>query len=110
MVGDRGSVYSFFETVDTWRKWNGLQEANATTRQLLDRDRSDGSVIIEHSWDTSNNSSAVIALEMKGAGHTEPSRVAKINRLLTRIQGKQNRDIEMADIVWEFFSRHTRDR
>jgi len=110
MAADRGAVYSFGETVDIWRKWNGLENVKAETRQLLDRDRSDGSMIIEHSWATPSNSSVVIALEMKGAGHTEPSRVAKINRLLARIQGSQNRDVEMADTVWEFFSRHTSAR
>lgn len=106
MAGKRGVVCSARETVEQWRNWSGLGDARQKTRQLPDRDRSDNSVIIEHSW-TRSNGAAVVAYEMKGAGHTEPSRAARLGRLQMMVQGNQNRDIEMAQTIWDFFKEHT---
>ena len=107
MAGERGNVYSFRESTAMWRRFNKLEDAKGVVKNLPDIDLTDRSTLIEYSWTDLSGSAAVIAIEMHGAGHTEPSRAAKINRILARVQGNQNRDIEMADTVWAFFKQHT---
>lgn len=38
---------------------------------------------------------------LDGAGHTVPSRTVQIAP--NRLTGKQNRDVEFAEIAWDFF-------
>ncbi len=104
MANGRGEVMSAQETVDTWVEWNGLGDVPVQTIELPDLDPDDHSRIIQRTRERSGGGAAVVALEMRGAGHTEPSRSEKLGRLLRGIQGEQNRDIEMAEVIWAFFS------
>ena len=45
---------------------------------------------------------------MDGAGHTEPSISEQYSGIYEAIVGIQNHDIEMAEIVWEFFKDKSR--
>jgi polyhydroxybutyrate depolymerase len=108
MKGGRGEVLSARETIDTWVKWNNLESVPEKSSQVEDINKSDGSSIVKHTIESSPDGNAVIVYEVQGGGHTEPSRVAKMNRLLQAIQGNQNNDIEMADTVWEFFKTRSR--
>jgi len=109
MTHDRGVVYSARETVDLWRQWNGVQNVPEKTTRLPDLDKSDHSVMVMRTWADAAGRNVVVAYEMRGAGHAEPSRKAKMGRLLTRVQGNQNHDVEMADAVWDFFKDHSRN-
>lgn len=103
MAGGRGEVLSARATMDTWIRWNGLEGAPETETWLPDEDPSDGSRALVRARELSPGGIAVVAYELQGAGHTEPSRTEKLGRLLQRVQGKQNRDIEMAEVIWSFF-------
>ena len=108
MAGDRGEVMSARETAQRWTRWNKLVDVPETMVALPDTSTEDDSTIISHVREPKPGGNAVIRYEMRGAGHTEPSRKAEMGRLLKRIQGKQNRDIEMAEAVWEFFEPRSR--
>lgn len=108
MAGGRGHVLSARETVATWVDWNQLGGTTETTFELPDLATSDDSTITVIERDTGSGGSAVIAYEVRGGGHTEPSRSAKLGRLLKRIQGNQNHDIESAEAIWAFFKTRSR--
>ena len=108
MPKGRGEVYSARETAQIWAKWNGLDNVREKTVGVQDRTSSDNSKIVIHTREASTSGNAVIAYEIQGAGHTEPSRDAKMNRLLKRVQGNQNNDIEMAVTIWDFFKTRSR--
>lgn len=40
-----------------------------------------------------------------GGGHSEPSLVERYSRIYQRVVGRQNHDVEMAEVVWQFFRR-----
>ncbi len=103
MAGGRGEVLSARATMDTWIRWNGLDDTPETETLLPDQDTRDGSRVLVHARELSPGGVAVVAYELQGAGHTEPSRSQKLGRLLQGIQGKQNHDIEMAEVIWGFF-------
>lgn len=108
MAGGRGEVFSARETTMAWATWNGLENVKETTIELADKNSADGSTVVAHIRETSPAGPAVIAYEMRGAGHTEPSKVAQMGRLLRRIQGNRNQDIEMAETIWAFFKTRSR--
>lgn len=108
MAGGRGEVLSARETVNTWVKWNNLESVPETTTEVEDISKSDNSTILIRSREESPSGNAVIAYEVVGGGHTEPSQTAGMNKLLKIAQGNQNNDIEMADTIWEFFKTRSR--
>lgn len=108
MAGGRGEVLSARDTADMWVMWNNLDNLPAKTINVRDEISGDNSRIIKHVRERSPEGMAVIAFEIQGAGHTEPSRAAKLNRILKRVQGNQNNDIEMAETIWEFFKHRSR--
>ena len=108
MKGGRGEMLSARETMNTWVNWNHLENVPEKVSEVPDLDKSDNSRIVKRTREESPGGNAVIAFEVQGAGHTEPSRSAKMTRLLQAVQGKQNNDVEMADVLWEFFKTRTR--
>ena len=108
MAGERGTVLSARETAHAWIRWNQLEDVPERVYAVPDQDASDGSTIRVRMRERSPGGVAVVAYAMHGAGHAEPSRNAKMGRLPRRIQGNRNRDIEMAEVVWEFFKTRTR--
>ncbi|MDO8861547.1 PHB depolymerase family esterase [Haliea sp. E1-2-M8] len=108
MKGGRGDVLSARETANTWVKWNKLESAPERTSEVEDKNKSDDSRIVKRIREGSPAGNAVIAYEVQGAGHTEPSRAAKMSGVLQAAQGNQNNDIEMAETIWEFFRTRSR--
>ena len=108
VASGRGEVLSARETVNTWIQWNGLETVPENTIRVEDITPADRSRITARVREASVSGIAVIAYEMRGAGHTEPSRVAKMSRLLKRVQGNQNQDVEMAEVIWDFFKTRSR--
>jgi polyhydroxybutyrate depolymerase len=93
----RGEVRSAEETVQFWLKANGLSQAQPTINEI-DPAKKDGGAAIERKY--SDGKSVVISWLLNGAGHATPSKaVTKGNRL----SGKQNHDIEFAEVSWNFF-------
>jgi polyhydroxybutyrate depolymerase len=94
---NRGRVISADDTRDRWLAINGVS-AVEPQESIIDRDLFDagaahlsvfGGAAPVHWW------------RLEGAGHTSPSRLVAIEP--TRFAGVQNRDIEFAEVAWEFF-------
>ena len=88
----RGSVIGAERSVALWRRVD-----DAERREMSDRRGA-----VERSvW---RGPRASVALDrVEGGGHSEPSRVERYSKLVTRLLGEQNGDIETADEVWAFF-------
>lgn len=108
MTGGRGQVLSARETVNTWVRWNNLESVTEQTVDMPDENRRDKSVIVRRTREHASDGIAVVAYEIQGGGHTEPSRSTRLGRLQQRIQGNQNGDIEMAETIWDFFEGRAR--
>lgn len=99
----RGSVLSTQESVEVWRRLAGARGA-VELYSFPDRDTKDESRVERAS--TAN----VVLYRIVGGGHTEPSIRERYPRLIQRLLGPQNGDIEMADEVWRFFSARANGR
>jgi polyhydroxybutyrate depolymerase len=109
---DRGEVLSISDTIQFWLKANRLENINPITR-VVDESKEDGGSAVESTYtrlsgvmDSSNinldafRGAKVVAWTLNGAGHPPPSKsLDKGNRIV----GKQNRDIEFAEVAWAFF-------
>ncbi|MFZ9520044.1 MAG: alpha/beta hydrolase family esterase [Silvanigrellaceae bacterium] len=105
----RGEVLSSKATVEFWLKTNHLENSYPKTR-TLDEVENDGGSAIESVYEkvkikqsevsVSERPLKVVSWTLNGAGHPPPSRVVdKGNRFV----GTQNREIEFAEIAWNFF-------
>lgn len=95
----RGRVVSAEETRDRWLAINGLSEV-VPVESIVEIDESDGGAAHRFVFD------GVAPLEwwrLDGGGHASPSRSVFVES--NRAAGVQNRDVEFARVVWEFFER-----
>ncbi len=99
----RGETMSVMDTVNYWVKVNHA-ESSAKIEKLPDVDPDDKSRVVVHHYAAKPNGAPVVLYEVQGGGHTEPSTSIAYSRILSFIVGNQNRDIEMADKLWEFFA------
>ena len=104
----RGTVLSTANTVKFWVNQNAATAA-PVNRDLPDIDTNDHSTVHVSHYAGVGDSSEVVLYEVRGGGHTEPSLIERYGILYRRILGPQNGDIEMAEEVWRFFSRHHRE-
>ncbi|HEY5603050.1 MAG TPA: hypothetical protein VIM41_08090 [Gammaproteobacteria bacterium] len=74
--------------------------------ELPDVDKSDNSSVKVRKYTGGKNNTEVIVYDVNGGGHTEPSLTEHYGRVYKLIAGPQNKDMEMAEEVWKFFSRH----
>ena len=102
MAFDRGEVISAEAMIREWRARNGISDP-PTLDTLPDLDTNDGSRIIRHRHTGGLGGREVILYEMVGAGHVLPSRVERYGALATAFTGRQNGDIELAEVVWAVF-------
>jgi len=101
----RGTVLSTADTVKYWLARDGITTEPAVT-DMSDTDAHDGSTVHIERYTGGKSDSEVVLYEVRGGGHTEPSRSERYGLLYRLIVGRQNGDIEMADEVWKFFSAH----
>jgi len=97
----RGTALSTPLSVDYWRAINGLPDT-PTVYNFPDRYKRDKSTVTRLTYCAPKHFPVVLYRVERG-GHTEPSLQEHYRRLYKRIVGPQNRDIEMADEVWQFF-------
>ena len=93
---ERGEVLSSDATVDLWRRRNGCTAS--LERAVLDP-VDDGMDVHLTRW-ADCNGSPVVLVRISGGGHTWPS---GRQYLPTALIGPVNRDVDGADIAWEFF-------
>ena len=103
----RGVALSAQDTIQYWLKVDHI-EAQPLVHMFPDRDHRDDSTVTRYTYQNAQAGPQVVLYQVKGGGHTEPSRVEKYRWLYKLIVGKQNHDIEMADEVWAFFKNKKR--
>jgi len=93
----RGVVESAQQTAEYFARLAGYTGAPMPGR-LPDSELSDDSTISVQQWRGQEKQVALYTLE--GGGHIFPSRHTRFGKLL----GGDNRDVDAADLVWEFFT------
>lgn len=103
MAGRRGDILSADASIQYWIKRNGTTTSPETTK-YSDLDPADNSTVERMFFKSEEDQAHVALFTVSGGGHTEPSVEHQYRRLVKRVLGEQNHDIEMADVLWEFFS------
>jgi len=93
----RGHVVS---SLSSARYWAGLAgyEGPGVQEVWPDRDPEDGTRVVTTTWKEAGRV-AVVLVTVEGGGHTIPH---PHNRM-PRIMGKVSRDIDAAEVIWDFF-------
>lgn len=107
MIAKRGNVFSTANTVQHWIQRNGT-DSFAERIKLPNTNVRDKSRVEKYTYKNGINNTEVVLFKIINGGHTTPSLQVRSRRLLQRILGNQNADIEMADEVWSFFKPKTR--
>ena len=96
--------WSTAKTLDFWRRANGCDARDANTVDLDDRDRADQSTVTRISSRCPPGHDVVL-YRINDGGHRMPGAFpdARFPRLVNAFLGPQNRDIDGAAIIWEFF-------
>jgi polyhydroxybutyrate depolymerase len=94
---NRGRVISALATRDRWLATNGLTGVTPTT-QVVDLDTGDGGPANRFDY---AGAPPLRWWRLDGAGHTVASRIVLVAPNPTT--GIQNRDVEFAEIAWDFF-------
>jgi polyhydroxybutyrate depolymerase len=99
-AGRRGDVISTTETVAYWRRVNGCTDV--AREAVADRDPHDGSTVTIETGTCAR--APVVLMRVKGGGHRIPGTEERSHPIIDRLLGRQNHDIEAADVVWGFFT------
>jgi polyhydroxybutyrate depolymerase len=103
---EKGQVWSTERTVEFWRSHNGCR-GQPETRRLPDRDPDDNSTVTVTRWADCQDGAEVQLYRLDGAGHTVPGGPGhRFPRLMRRILGETNNDIEASEVLWGFFRGH----
>ena len=104
IASNRGEVLSTSDTIDYWVERNRTSSIPEIV-DLPDIDSSENSTICHYSYNNGTKQTRVELIEMINAGHTEPSLSEHYAAIFKLIVGNQNRDIEMAEVVWHYLSK-----
>jgi polyhydroxybutyrate depolymerase len=96
--------WSTEKTLDFWRRANGCETQDAAVTDLDDRDRSDQSTVTRIDSRCPERRDVVL-YRVNHGGHRMPGAFpdARFRRLVDAFFGPQNRDIDGAETIWEFF-------
>jgi polyhydroxybutyrate depolymerase len=103
MAGNRGQVLSLIDSLKTVAEWNKIVGTESYSL-LPDISAVDQSQVTKVAFPRGPSGSKVEGYRVTGGGHNEPSTSQFYSPLLKAITGQQNRDIECAEIVWDFFA------
>ena len=113
--GGRGSsrfavpgFWSTQRTFDFWRRVNGCDAQDSAVVDLDHRDPSDPTSVTRISAHCAKGRDVVLYRVNKG-GHRMPGGFpdARFPRIVGLLLGPQNRDIDGAEVIWEFFRKFT---
>lgn len=102
MAGNRGLVRSMDDSLKTFLSWNNITTTGSDTA-LPNINTTDNSTVVKTSYSVSNAGTRVEGYTISGGGHAEPSTTRFYGPLLKAVVGEQNRDLECAEVVWNFF-------
>ncbi|MCQ8897292.1 alpha/beta hydrolase-fold protein [Limnobacter humi] len=99
-------AWSFEETLGFWRSFNGCQDGDARVVQLPNKDTRDASTVTRVESNCPNGTD-VLAYRVNGGGHRTPGRSpdARFPKLVDKVLGPQNHDIDGPEEIWAFFQR-----
>jgi polyhydroxybutyrate depolymerase len=109
--GGRGSsrfaVAGFWSTEQTfafWRRVNGCEAGDAAVTELKHRDKSDPTNVTRIGSQCPKGRDVVL-YRINNGGHRMPGKSADVRfpRIVNFLLGPQNRDIDGAETIWEFF-------
>jgi polyhydroxybutyrate depolymerase len=110
-LGGRGTsrfavpgFWSTDKTLDFWRRANACQTQDAAAVDLDDHDQTDQSTVTRISSRCPPGRDVVL-YRVNDGGHRMPGSFpdARFPRLVNALLGPQNRDIDGAATIWEFF-------
>ena len=96
--------WSTQQTFDFWRRVNGCDAGDAAAVELDHRDPSDPTTVTRISAHCPKGRDVVLYRVNKG-GHRMPGNASDVRfpRIVNMLLGPQNRDIDGAEVIWEFF-------
>lgn len=100
----RGRVLSAGGAVDYWLTNNGIGDVRPR-QESLDTDNSDGISILIKDYRSGDKKRDVLVYEITGGGHTWPRGWKYLPEWLI---GKTASDINANEIIWKFFSEHSK--
>jgi polyhydroxybutyrate depolymerase len=95
-------VLSVEETMRLWVHRNGCREA-PETEVLPDVDKGDETRVVRTRWGACRNDAEVVLYRIEGGGHIWPG---SDDWDFWGLLGEKSRDIEAAEVIWEFFEQH----
>ena len=100
----RPGFWSAMKTFDFWRHVNGCDAQQTDVAELEHRDPSDPTSVTRISARCASGRDVVLYRVNKG-GHRMPGSFpdARFPRIVGLLLGPQNRDIDGAEVIWEFF-------
>jgi len=102
IASNRGEVHSTQASIEYWIERNKT-DRDAIVTSFSDIISNDESTAKKYVYPNGLANTEVVLYEITGGGHTEPSLLEHYSNLYLRIVGPQNRDIEMAEEIWNFF-------
>ncbi|MCX7550239.1 alpha/beta hydrolase family esterase [Xanthomarina sp. F2636L] len=105
-IGGRGTVLSVEESVSFWINFNQT-DSIPFIENFQDINTTDNSSVRSTTYSNGIESTQVALYDILGGGHLEPSIQEQYSTQLESVLGNQNHDIEMALIIWNFFSDKT---
>ena len=90
------------ETVNFWVK-NNFQSNNSPKIEITKLGKGLKKAITYTVYDPENHKFQIRYYEIENEGHTMPGKKYILSKFIQRIIGKQNQDIEGAEIAWDFF-------
>ncbi len=98
----RAGIVATDEAARKWVEHNGCQR-KAVTEVLADKDPEDGCRVRTFTYSKGKAGTDVVLYRIEGAGHTWPDGLQYMSE---KVIGKVCRDINGAEVIWEFFRRH----
>ncbi len=97
-------VRSSQETVDFWIKNNNLSKDDVLKTDINQTINDDDSTVEKYVFGNLKTQKQVIYYIIDGGGHTMPGQKYVLSKFKQRLVGRQNQDVEGAEIAWEFFN------
>ncbi len=98
-------VKSSQETVDFWIKNNNLSKDDVQKTEIRQTINDDDSTVRKYVFGNLKSQKQVVYYVIDGGGHTMPGQKYVLSKFKQRIVGRQNQDVEGAEIVWDFFNK-----
>ncbi len=101
---DGGSVIGTEKTILFWLDNNSCSNSNLTKTDLPDIDDTDNSTVTVFDYSDCTGTSEILLYRINNGGHTIPGYESIFNPV--PLVGNINHDIDAAEEIWKFFSKH----